>query len=223
MLKTEDHRWARPRSRCHFITEGGHWLLLKWYCKAKRSLWWLGENSHCSDNQTIQHHCTIFCLYSCIPLYPKLPCGCYKKKGKCKSNTIAIWQHIVHCFTTREEGVVGLELAGYDFNIEVSAHQIDQLNKIWWRSNKVNILRASPRSLSKPKDDNFSLNCNLLVYDPCTKLNDENYNRFCWNIIIIHSNLPPSKNNCPETVRIMLQMSGQSRLVPNNLGKVRTI
>ena len=35
-----------------------------------------------------------------------------------------------HCLTIREEGVVGLELAGYDFNIEVCTHQIGQLNEI---------------------------------------------------------------------------------------------
>ena len=31
-------------------------------------------------------------------------------------------------------------------------------------------------------------------YGSYTKLNDENYNRFFWNIIIVHSNLTPPKN-----------------------------
>ena len=58
------------------------------------------------------------------------PCGCYKK-GKIFINYHCyLTAHCALFFTTREEGVVGLELAGYDFNIEVSAHQIDQLNKI---------------------------------------------------------------------------------------------
>ena len=40
------------------------------------------------------------------------------------------WKNNQHRLTNREEGVVGLELAGYDFNIEVGVSSASNLRKI---------------------------------------------------------------------------------------------